>query len=68
MTWANALVRGLGIFLYFAVATVWIPNLVLKLLADSSNLIQDLSVTLVWAVALGFGMWALRYAQRRGLI
>jgi hypothetical protein len=70
VTWFNASVRGLAIFLYFVVFTVWLPDFVLGLgfVAEGSDLLRDLIVSAVWGVALIAGMAGLRIAQRRGLV
>jgi len=70
MTWSGAWLRGLVIFAYFVLATVWVPHLVLGLgfVADLTEFWRDLIGLLVWGTALTAGMWSLRIAQRRGLI
>ncbi len=61
--------KSTGIFLYFALATMWLPSWLLTgPLRMSDPLIQDIGAVGTWGVALLFGMWALRNAQRRGLI
>jgi mono/diheme cytochrome c family protein len=70
------------IFLYFVVATVFIPSLVVEagflaqppsvyedvFSGESWNVIRDLIGTGVWLGAVVFGFWALRRAQRQDLI
>lgn len=70
------------IFLYFVVATVFIPSLVVEsgflaqppsvyeglFSGDSWGVIRDLIGSGVWLGALVFGFWALRRAQRQNLI
>ena len=70
------------IFVYFVVATVFIPSLVVEagflasppsayedvFSGDSWGVIRDLIGTGVWLGALVFGFWALRRAQRQNLI
>ena len=70
MTWTAAALRGLLIFVYFVVATVWLPNRVLRLgfIADANSFVEDLVVLIVWGAALVGGMYALRTAQRRKII
>lgn len=70
VTWTNAALRGLLIVLYFVVATVWLPDRVLRLgaVAESSAMIRDLLVLVVWGAGLVGGLWMMRTAQRRGLI
>jgi hypothetical protein len=70
MKWQVAAVRGAIIFLYFVVATVWLPHRVLLLgfVESGSSFVRDLIVLVVWGVALGGGMYALRVGQRKGLI
>ena len=63
----RALLWSLGIVLYFAVATVWLPAALLRssLLAGAERNVADLVVLAVWGAGLGFGMWGLRRAQDR---
>ncbi len=70
MTWPNAYLRGFLIFLYFVLATVWLPHFVLNFgpVATSAKPIRDLVGLLVWGAGLAAGMWGLRMAQRRRLI
>ena len=70
MTWINASVRALAIVVYFVVFTVWLPDFVLGLgfVAEGSDLVRDVVVSLVWGAALVAGMTGLRLAQRRGLV
>jgi len=70
MTWMNASLRAFVIFVYFVVATVWLPNFVVRLgpVASASSLVSDSVVLTVWGAGLGVGLWLLRWAQRRGLI
>lgn len=70
MTWTSAALRSLLIVLYFVVATVWLPDRVLRLgaVAESATLVSDLLVLVVWGAGLVGGLWGLRTAQRRGLI
>jgi mono/diheme cytochrome c family protein len=70
------------IFLYFVVATVFIPSMVVEagflaqppsiyedlLSSRSWGIIRDLIGTGVWLAALVFGFWALRRAQRQNVI
>lgn len=70
MTWMNASLRAFVIFVYFVVATVWLPNFVVRLgsVASASSFVKDSVVLAVWGVGLGAGLWLLRSAQRRGII
>lgn len=70
MNWMNAYVRGLIIFLYFLVATVVVPDFVLKLdsVGSLSALLQDVIVLAIWGVGLIAGMYLLRRFQARGHI
>jgi hypothetical protein len=52
----RAFLSGLGIVVYFAVATVWLPSALLR------------SSLLIWVVAFGIGLWALRRSQDRAWI
>ncbi len=57
----------MGIVLYFAVSTVWLPSALLRssLLAGAERNVADLVALAVWGAGLGFGMWGLRRAQDR---
>jgi hypothetical protein len=70
MSWMSAAMRASLIVVYFAVATVVLPHVVLRIdgVARASASYQQLIATIVWAVGLGVGMWMLRRSQRRGLI
>ena len=70
MSWINAYVRGLLIVAYFVVATVILPNAVLRLdpVLSASDVIRDLLVLAVWGAGLVAGLWLLRRLQRRGAI
>lgn len=70
MTWINAWLKGLAIFVYFVLATVWLPDFVLKLsfVQTASDLVSDAMLLAVWGTALVGGMWALRVGQRKGII
>ncbi len=70
MRWVRATALGFGIFVYFAVLTVWLPSAILKLdgIVSAEPFVQDLVVTSAWALALGSLIVGLRKAQRRGLI
>ena len=70
------------IFLYFVVATVFIPSMVVEasflaqpppvyedlFSGESWGIIRDLIGTGIWLAALVFGFWALRRAQRQDVI
>lgn len=72
--------KAILIFGYFTIATVIVPSMVVEssflasppsvyldlVSASSWNLVRDLIGTGVWLVALGAGLWFLRWAQRRG--
>ena len=70
MSWINAYLRGLLIVAYFVVATVIVPNFVLRLdvVLSTSDVIRDLLVLAIWGTALVVGLWLLRMLQRRGAI
>lgn len=70
MSWSTATVKGLLVFLYFVVTTVWLPDFLmgLSVISDASSLVRDLVLLVVWGVALGGGLYLLREAQRRALI
>jgi len=81
-TTAQTWLKAIAIFVYFVVATVFIPSLVVEssLLAtppsvyedlfsgDSWGLIRDLIGAGVWAGALLLGFWALRRGQREDIL
>ena len=70
MTWTRAYGLGIGITLYFVIATIWLPSYVLKLgfVAGAPAVIRDTIGAGVWFVFLAVGFVGLRLAQRRGLI
>jgi hypothetical protein len=70
MTWINASLRGLAVFFYFVVFTVWLPDFVLKqsAIAAASAFVRDLVLVVVWGAAFVAGLVLLRVGQRRGLI
>lgn len=70
MTWINASVRALAIAAYFVIATVWLPDWLLRLgpIADAQSLVRDGIVLAVWTVALAGGIYGLRRLQRQGVI
>jgi hypothetical protein len=70
MTWMNASLRAFVIFGYFVVATVWLPNLIVRLgpVASAPSFVSDSVVLAVWGTGLVVGLWLLRFSQRRGLI
>jgi ABC-type Mn2+/Zn2+ transport system permease subunit len=67
-SWLAAYVRGLIVFLYFVIATVWLPDRALQFVDGSSRFVQDAVVSVVWFVALAAGLYGLRRAQSQGLI
>lgn len=66
----RAMLSAVAIFLYFAVATVWLPSALLRspLLAGASRNVSDVVAVVVWAIGIGAGLWGLRYAQDRAWI
>lgn len=70
VTWTTASIRAAVIVLYFVITTVWLPDFLLALdfVKGSSDFVSDLVTSVVWGAALVGGMWALRIAQRRGMI
>jgi predicted tellurium resistance membrane protein TerC len=70
MTWMNAWLRGLAFFVYIVIATVWLPDFVVKLdsVAGAAAFVRDLIVLGVWGAAFIGGLWLLRFGQRRGLV
>lgn len=63
----KALLWAVGIVLYFAVVTVWLPSALLRssLLAGAERNLADLVVLAIWGTGLGFGLWGLRRLQDR---
>ena len=70
MDWMTATWRGAIIVLYFAIATVWVPDFIIGLgvVSDAPAFLRDLVVLVVWGAALGAGIYLLRRTQRQGLI
>jgi cyanate permease len=70
MTWPRAVLIGLSIFVYFSVATMWLPSKLIRLgsVASAAQWIQNVTVTGSWFIALAVGFVALRQAQKRGWI
>lgn len=70
MSLLTATWRGLAVFAYFFVTTVWLPDLVLGMdaVAGASDLVRDTVGLVIWSIGLGAGLWMLRRAQQRGLI
>jgi len=70
ITWTRAYALGIGIALYFMVATVWLPSFVLRLpiVASADSMLRDLIGSGVWVVFLVAGLVVLRLAQRARLI
>ncbi len=70
MTWPAAGLRAVAVFVYFVVATVWLPDFVLKLdgIAGASAFVRDAVVSALWMAGLAGGLVLLRRAQRRGVI
>ena len=66
MTWTRAYGIGIGIALYFIVATIWLPSFVLRMsiVASAPSVLRDLIGAGVWSVFLAIGLVALRLAQR----
>ena len=79
---AQTWLKAIAIFVYFTVATVFIPSLVVEssflatppsvyqdlFSGDSWGLIRDLIGSGVWAGALLLGFWALRRGQREDML
>jgi hypothetical protein len=70
MSWLNAYVRGFLVFAYFLVATVVVPNIVLRLdaVGSASSVVQDLVVLAIWGTGLVAGMYLLRRFQAKGIV
>jgi len=70
VSWRNAYVRGLLVFVYFVIATVIVPDFVVRLdsVAGASTIVSDVVVLAVWGVGLVAGLYLLRRFQRTGLI
>jgi len=70
MTWLSGSTRGVLIFAYFVVFTVWFPSWLIQLdqVASMSSPIRDFITVLAWGAFMTFGIVALRLAQKRGWI
>ena len=70
MSWWNAAIRAIVIFLVIIVTTVWLPSRVLGLstVAEASRFYRDLAGTVVWGFFLTASIWGLWWAQRNGHI
>lgn len=69
MSTVRAWLIGFGIFFYFGITTVWLPNkLIVGPLAASGEFVQGVAIVSVWGFFLVLGMWSLRTAQRKGII
>jgi hypothetical protein len=67
MKTVRAWLIGFGIFLYFSVATAWLPSAILTGPFNSSDrIVQDLVTVAVWGFFLLLGLWGLRMSQKRG--
>ncbi len=66
LSWWTAYARGLVIFLFFVLATVWLPSWVVGQgpVAGASRWIADVVGTVVWLVPLAIGIVALRWLQK----
>ncbi len=69
-TWARAWWLAAVVFLYFAIATVWLPDYVINepALASMPDLVRDLAAAGAWFVALAAGIYSLRILQKRGRV
>ena len=70
MSWMNAYLRGLVVFVYFFAATVLLPNVVLRLesVGSMSSFLQDAIVLVIWGAGLVAGMYLLRRFQTKGIV
>jgi len=67
MSFGRALGWGVLIFLYFAIATVWLVSYAIEsIFADLDSALADVLALSLWAGAMGAGMLGLRLAQKRG--
>lgn len=64
----SAVGKGLLIFVYFVVATVWLPSWLFNSITGVPAAVHDLIGTGVWLVFLAGGLWALRWSQAKGWI
>lgn len=55
---------------YFGIAAAWVPSKVLQTptMSEASNWVADTVGVAIWFVAVAFGFFALRRAQRSGVI
>jgi len=70
LPWLDAWLKTTVIVVYFIVFTVFLPSYVLQMpvVSESARFTQELIGSAVWAAGLGFGLWALDYAQRTSRI
>jgi hypothetical protein len=70
VSWLSASARGAIIILYLVIATVVIPNAILRMgaIAQAPSFVQDLVPLAVWSIGLFGGLYGMRVAQSRGLI
>ena len=67
MSRSRAFAWGIGIFLYFAVMSVWLVSYAIEdLFADFDDAVADVLALGLWAGVMGGGIWGLRKAQERG--
>ncbi len=66
LTWWNAYGRAVLIFLFFALATTWLPSWTMtqEIIAGAPRLVGDLIGSGLWMVMLGAGIGALIWLQR----
>jgi hypothetical protein len=66
----RAALSAVGIFLYFAVFTAWLPSYLLRssLLSSAPRNVADGLVAALWGGFFVAGLVALRWAQERELI
>lgn len=60
--------KGLLIFAYFVVATVWLPSWLFNSVTGVPAALHDIIGTAVWLVFMLGGLWALRWSQAKGWI
>ncbi len=65
-TWGSAYLRGLVIFLYFFLATVWLPSSMYgeAPLDKAPKFVQELVISGAWGTMLVIGLLGLRWLQR----
>ncbi len=60
--------KAVAIFVYFVLATVWLPSWVFNTVTGVPAAVHDIIGTGLWLLFLLGGLWALRWSQAKGWI